>query len=117
MPVLVLRVVLVLEPLLELAVAADLVRGDPGYEVLELRGELGVPPQDLGRLHRVGEEVADDLVVHRRAHDEAALLGRVGRPADQPAGLRVLDEEVHEEQRGVLHDRVGPIREELHGRR
>ena len=84
-----------------------------GDELLELRGEVGIPPQDLGRLDRVGEQVADDLVVHRRAHDEPALLGGVGRPADQPAGLRVLDEEIHEEQRGVLHDRVGPIREEL----
>ena len=45
-PVLVLRVVLVLEPLLELAVPADLVRGDPGAEVLELRGEARDPAQD-----------------------------------------------------------------------
>ena len=113
MAVRVLGVVLVFQPLLQLAVAADLVRGDLLPHLVELGGEFGVAAQFPGRGGRVAQEAADDRVVHRGAHHQAALLRRVRRPADQVAGERVFHEVIEEELRGRLHGRIGPLGQKL----
>ena len=74
MSVLLPRVVLVLQPLLQLAVLADLVRGDSRARVHERRAEVGVYVQQLRRGDAIRHQVADDLVVHCRTGDEAADL-------------------------------------------
>ena len=111
--VLVVRIVLVFQPLLQLPVAADVVRGDLLAGLVELGGEVGVPAQRAGGRGRVGEQAADDLVVHRRAHHQPALLRRVRRPADQVAGERVFDEIIEEELRRPFHGRIGFFGQEL----
>ena len=77
MPMLLLRVVLVLEPLLQLPVPTDLVRGDARALPHECLAEGRVYVERFRRGDAVREEVADDLVVHRRPRDEAADLRRV----------------------------------------
>ena len=61
----------VLQPFLQLACAADLVGGEPGAGGGELGAETGVDAEDLGGLDAVGEQVAEDLLVHRRAGADA----------------------------------------------
>ena len=61
----------------------------------------------------VGEQGADDLVVHRRPGHQPALLGRVRRRADQPAGLRVLTRKSTKKSARLLHHRVGALRQEI----
>ncbi len=115
MPMAIVQVVAVFEPLLKLPVPADLVGSDPGPQLSELRAELVVDAKNLARLDHPAEQRTDNLVIHGGAHDQAALLGRIGRPGDQPspATAGIFHEVVGEEQRGFLQDRIGPIAEEL----
>jgi len=42
-------------------------------------------------------------MIHRRADAERALFRRERRRADQPAGLGIFHEKIHEEKRRLLH--------------
>ena len=68
-----LRLVVVLEPFLDLAVPADLQRRQPRRAPLAF-AELRVAAEDRrGARIAVAEQLAEDLRVHRRAHAEHAL--------------------------------------------
>ena len=111
----------VLDPLLQATRGADLQGRQPPQRRLQLHAQGGVDPQPLGRRDRAGEQVVHDLEVHGGAVGELgalALLGdegvlrRVGGlVTSRPRGVR--HQEVEQEQRRVLHDRVGPAGEEL----
>ena len=92
----------VVEPLLELAGGADLVWRQARARGGEGRAQGRVDAEGLGGLDAVGEEVAQDLGVHRRAGAEAGavrvdVLGRERRAGDEPLSRRLFDEGVEEE--------------------
>ena len=89
---LVVDVVLVLDPLLQLSVLADLVRCDPGAHVYKLLPQLRVGVEDLAGGNDGAENTAHNLVVHSRAHHQPALLGRVAGAGNQPAVGGMLDQ-------------------------
>ena len=108
----VLGIIPVLPPLLQLAVLADPHRRQATAHHVERVRECGVTPQDRRRARRVREKVGHELVVHRHArkdvgsHPGRVVLRRVGRRHHEVAGARILDEEVHEELRSALHQRI-----------
>ena len=66
------------------------------------------------RLDRVAEQVAQDLLVHRRAHrqrraERVRVLGRERRRGDEPVVRRLLDQRVEEELRRALQQRVDAL--------
>ena len=65
--VLVVGIVLVDQPLLELPVPSDLVGCDARAHLFQLPAQVRIDVQDGAGLDGVGEQVADDLVIHRRA--------------------------------------------------
>ncbi len=66
----------VFEPFLELAFLADLIRSQPGPCRFDLVSEILVDAQDSGSVNAVREQIANDLVVHRRtgADGDAVLV-------------------------------------------
>ena len=102
----------VLKPFLELAGFADLVRrqavaggGDSGAEV-DVEAELS------GSFDTSGEEIAQDLVIHRGAGGDGTaegvgVFGGVGRVGDEPALGRVFLEGGKEELGGAFEQGVG----------
>jgi len=108
-PVLVGRIVDVLQPLLKLTVAADLIGCDARPRSAQCGREVGIDSEEVGRGGGVREQAADDLVVHRRPCHQSAVLRGVGGGADQPAGVGVLDQGIEEELGRALHDRVSLI--------
>ncbi len=92
---------------------ADPVGRDLPADVRELPGEVLVDAEDLGGLDGVTQQGADELVVHRRPDAERVLLRGDRRVGDQPAGLRVLDQIIHEEQRRPFQRRVGATGQEV----
>lgn len=67
----VLRIVDVFQPFLKLSMPADLVWSEFFTNLRPLPTSRLVDSQDFRSLDRVGQQIADELVVHRRAHDEA----------------------------------------------
>src|SRR5262245_13849905 len=84
MPMLIRWIVDVLEPFLQLAVAAD-----PIWSNTRPHGDK-TPPQILihiknrARFDHMPKQAADDLMIHRRTHHEPTLLRTVTGPADEP---------------------------------
>jgi len=101
--VLVVRVVLVFEPFLELFVLSDLIGRDTAAQLGQLSAKVWVHAERFGGFDAVGEQITDNLMVHRRTGDESAVFRRVGRRAYQPAGLWVLDEKIDEKHRRPFH--------------
>ena len=58
------------------------------------------------------EQLADDLMVHRRTGDQPAQLRRVGRGADEPSGRRIFNEKIDKKLRRAFHERIGAFRQE-----
>src|SRR6185436_19816922 len=81
--VLIRLIVDVLQPFLQLPIAADFVRCDASTFFYECGAQVFVDAQNLARLDRVREQAANDLVIHRGTHDEPALFGAVAGAADQ----------------------------------
>lgn len=75
MAVCVFWVIGVFKPFLELAQATDLVWRNAFAFGNEDFAKLGVEAQGAAGIDAVGEEVANDLVVHCGACDEAAIFG------------------------------------------
>ena len=117
----------VLEPLLEIPVAADLHGREPAASREYPLPERRVHTEDLGGRGHVSEEVGEDLHVHGRAgadHGSRAdpgvdlvveslltgpprvVLRRHRGVRDEPPALGVAHQEVQEELGGPLHDRV-----------
>ncbi len=94
-------------PLLELAPGAD---AQAGVELGQGRAHLGaearVHVQLLGRGQGVAEHLADDLLRHRRAGGEVAVLGGVAGRGDQLAVTRIGVQEVEPELRRAFDHRV-----------
>ena len=87
----------IFEPFLELAGLADLIGRQPGASDGELFTEGFVRAENLRSLNAVAEQVADDLVDHRRTGTEAraqgmAVLRRRGWTSDEPLVPRFLDQ-------------------------
>src|SRR5437870_6252112 len=105
----------VLEPLLELPVAADTHRRQPLAGRAHLRAKLLVDAEQLARGGDALEEAGDDLRVARRRHAEAGsqplpvvvLVLRTERRAEQElARLRVRDEVVEAELGRLAQRRI-----------
>ena len=114
-----LRLVEVLAPLLELAAAADPVRGEPGERTLHLAAQLRVPADDLRGLDGVREELAQDRHVGGRRRGNLGLdavrgaelvLRREGRRGGE-ATLAVGDEPVERELGSAPEERPGEVAE------
>ena len=90
------------EPLLQLTLRADLIRRQLIADAGELLGEVGIGMQNFSGGDGVVQQRADNLIVHRGAGGEFALLGRIGRRSNEPAGLLILDQVIHEKERGLF---------------
>ena len=98
---------------LKLPKPADLVRCDPRPGLGQFAAERFVDAQNFRGLDTAREQLADDLVVHRRPGHQPAVLGRVRRRADEPTGLGILDEKI-EEKRGRPFDHgIRPLGEKF----
>ena len=75
MAVLILRVVYIFEPLLQLAVSPDAVGCDLLPHRGELRCQLPIGVENASGIRDSAEESSNDLMVHRRTHDQATLFG------------------------------------------
>ena len=111
MPVVGFRFFLV-KPLLQLPLHAHLVRGDPVGCAAQPGSQLRIAFKETGGFRRGAHQVANNLMVHGRAHDQSALLRRVGRTGDQPTGERVLDQETDQKLGALFHHGVGTLFEE-----
>lgn len=76
-------------------------------------GECRVPVQFARGCDGGGPEKADQLVIHRRSGGGGALLGRVRRGGEQPAGFSVAHKVIDEEERGLSQGGVGALGEEF----
>ena len=97
----------VFEPFLQLPGAADLVRREAGASGGKLFPQVLVLTENLCGFDRVGEQVAEDLHVHRRpgangGAERVLVLGRDGWIGDEPFVFRFFDQCVEEEFRRAL---------------
>src|SRR4051794_34521088 len=113
MSVLVLRVIHILHPFLKLTVFADFVRGDLLPKAGKSSGEFSVLFENTSSFNCVGQQVANNLMIHRGSHNHTALFGGIGRSTDQLAGLRIFNQVIREEQACVLHGGIGACAEEI----
>src|SRR4029078_10140663 len=70
--------------------------------------EFLVRAENSCRINGVGEQLPDELLVHRRANDEErpagrGLFRRMRRVGDKEPGHRIFDEKIREEQRRGFH--------------
>ena len=75
--------------------------------------QISIDLQDRTRSGHISEQVADDLMIHRRTRHQSTLLRRIRRRTDQQSRLRIRDQEIIEEQRRLLHHRIGPRPQEI----
>jgi len=68
--------------------------------------------QDRAGRYDILEKSADDLVIHRRTHDQAAVLRRVAGTRDEPVLARILHQRIDEEQRRAFHQRISGVTKE-----
>ena len=78
---------------------------------MSCRAKVLVHAENFRGLDAVAEQVADDLLVHRRPGADAgafrdAVLRRHGRAGDEPVVLRFFDQRIEEELRRAFHRRV-----------
>ena len=104
----------VVEPFLQLAGAADLQRRKPRARRAPLLPAGRRRRRGTRGLDRVGEQIAQDLHVHRRPHrqrraERVRVLGRQRRRGDEPVVRRLLDERVEEELRRAFQQRVDAL--------
>ena len=107
----------VLEPLHEVALLADLHRREERQGIRH-PGQVGiVGAEDLGGAQRVAVELTDQLCVHRRSHADVGDLGRVAREvkailrrgggcSDEPPLPRLADHRGEEEAGRIEECRV-----------
>jgi hypothetical protein len=109
------RVVLVLKPFLELAGASNPVGSDLVHQREKLGTKLRIRVEDDAGIDDGLEYGANDLVIHGRPHHQAALFGRIRRPADQPFAVatRVDDQHIREKQGALLQYRIRALRQEF----
>ncbi len=93
----------------------NLVGREPGTRGGDLPAEILVHPERLRRLDRVGEQVAQDLHVHRgpgadRGAKGMTVLGREGRVGDQPFVFRFLLQGGEEKFRSAFQRRVNAVK-------
>ncbi len=69
----------ILDPLHQLAMLADLQRGQARTGLVQLDGKVRIPPQQPSGRRRMGEELPQDLHIHRRTVADRSRLS-VGRP-------------------------------------
>src|SRR5210317_2265491 len=88
---------------------SDLVWRNTGDHIFELVGKFTVMFQYFTGLYASFEKRPDNLVVHGRTCNQAAVFGRIGRCADQPPGLGIFDQEISIENSSIFHDWISPV--------
>ena len=114
MPVTIFGIVPVLLPLLQLSPTTHLHGSEPGTPSPKLADKIRIAAEGFRRCDRIGEQVEDHLVVHRRAADDGmvdsrlrrSVLGRNRRHADQPAVLGLLGQKIEEKLAGPFHNGI-----------
>lgn len=113
-PVAGLGLLVVVSPLFELAVIADLHRREPIGRGAKLLGERPVAREDFRGRRTVGEQIGEELDVHRRRGRDRHLVAvgadvgvlRRERGGRHEVALVVGEEKVEEELRGLAHGGV-----------
>ena len=114
-----LHLFIVLRPLLDLTVLADLQRRQLFQQTFQLCGEVPVPVQQLAALDHVPEQHRQNFRIHKRTAAQTALcaaLGFIGilrrdRRTSHQFAVLVLRQIVHEEQGSLTHCLIVLIQE------
>ena len=115
-------IVPVLEPFRNLSILTGLCRREALDSCFHLGTHIFINAKDLGSFNRVVQNIADNLVVHRRAKANVVtavvVFRRITRSGHQVlvARGRFFDEAVHEEECGTLHGRINILEVFLIGR-
>ncbi|OQB39798.1 MAG: hypothetical protein BWY09_00966 [Candidatus Hydrogenedentes bacterium ADurb.Bin179] len=119
MPVARFRFVIILQqPFLQLPVFSDLIRRQAFKHSLHPFSLRILNRKNFGRADTIGEQVPNDLNVHRRPEAHACrlsvrrsvtVLRAVGRSGNEKSGFGIFHQEIEVEQCGLAHNRVCPF--------
>ncbi len=106
----------VLEPLLEMAAFADLIRRQTGTRRDKLLTEFLINSEDFCGVDTIGEQVSQYLHVHCRSCTDThavlvPVLRRYRRACNEPLGIRVLYKSIEEKFSRAFHCRINLFQE------